>query len=192
MTDAFALLDEPRQPWLDAAALKEKFLSRSAETHPDKFTDPANAAEKETAQSRFAELNIAHETLRDPKRRLQHLLTLERGHKPDEVHDILPGTADLFLHVGQLLRDLAPFLAQREAETSPPLKAQTYPQALDWLEQLTPLQQTLTQTLQHLDTQLQSLNKNWTPETLEPLFHQYSYLQKWQTQLNDRAMRLGF
>jgi curved DNA-binding protein CbpA len=189
MTDAFALLDEPRQPWLEVEALKTKFLTRSAATHPDKFTDPT---EKETAQTRFAELNTAHETLRDPKRRLQHLLTLERGHKPDEVHDILPGTADLFLQVGQLLRAIDPFLAQREAETSPLLKAQTYPQALDWLEQLTPLQQTLTQTLQHLDTQLQSFNKNWTPETLEPLFHQYSYLQKWREQLNDRAMRLGF
>ena len=189
MTDAFALLDEPRQPWLEVEALKTKFLTRSAATHQDKFTD---TTEKETAQTRFAELNTAHETLRDPKRRLQHLLTLERGHKPDEVHDILPGTADLFLQVGQLLRAIDPFLAQREAETSPLLKAQTYPQALDWLEQVTTLQKTLTQSLQHLDTQLQSLNKNWTPETLEPLFHQYSYLQKWQTQLNDRAMRLGF
>ena len=189
MTDAFALLDEPRQPWLEVEALKTKFLTRSAATHPDKFTDPA---EKETAQARFAELNTAHETLRDPKRRLQHLLTLERGHKPDEVHDILPATVDLFQQVGQLLRDLAPFLAQREAETSPLLKAQTYPKALDWLEQVTTLQKTLTQSLQHLDTQLQSLNKNWTPETLEPLFHQYSYLQKWREQLNDRAVRLGF
>jgi curved DNA-binding protein CbpA len=189
MTDAFALLDEPRQPWLEVEALKTKFLTRSAATHPDKFTDPT---EKADAQARFAELNTAHETLRDPKRRLQHLLTLERGHKPDEVHDILPATADLFQQVGQLLRDVDPFLAQREAETSPLLKAQTYPKALDWLEQVTTLQKTLTQSLQHLDTQLQSLNKNWTPETLEPLFHQYSYLQKWREQLNDRAVRLGF
>ena len=189
MTDAFALLDEPRQPWLEVEALKTKFLTRSAATHPDKFTDPT---EKADAQTRFAELNTAHETLRNPKRRLQHLLTLERGRKPDEVHDILPATADLFLQVGQLLRAIDPFLAQREAETSPLLKAQTYPQALDWLEQLTPLQQTLTQSLQTLDTQTQSLNENWTPETLEPLYHQYSYLQKWQEQLNDRAMRLGF
>ena len=189
MTDAFALLDEPRQPWLEVEALKTKFLTRSAATHPDKFTDPT---EKETAQTRFADLNSAHEILRDPKRRLQHLLTLERGHKPDEVHDILSATADLFQQVGQLLRDVDPFLVQREAETSPILKAQTYPEALDWLEKVNCLQQTLTQTLQHLDTQLQSLNENWTPETLEPLFHQYSYLQKWQEQLNDRAMRLGF
>ena len=189
MTDAFALLDEPRQPWLDSAALKEKFLPRSAPTHPDKFQDPA---EKAAAQTRFADLNTAHEILRDPKRRLQHLLTFERGKPPAEVHDILPATVALFQQVGQLLRDVDPFLVQREAETSPLLKAQTYPQALDWLEQVNTLQQTLTQTLQTLDTQTQALNTHWTPETLEPLFHQYSYLQKWQEQLNDRAMRLGF
>ncbi|MBC8326749.1 MAG: hypothetical protein H8E27_14110 [Verrucomicrobia subdivision 3 bacterium] len=187
--DAFALLDEPRQPWLDPAALKEKFLTRSAATHPDKFADPT---EKSAAQTRFAEFNTAHETLRNPKRRLQHLLTLERGRKPDEVHDILPATAELFQQVGQLLRAIDPFLAQREAETSPLLKAQTYPQALDWLDQVTTLQNTLTQALQTHDTQLLSLNKNWTPETLEPLYHQYSYLQKWQEQLTDRAVRLGF
>jgi len=191
MTDTFALLDEPRQPWLDEAALKEKFLSRSAETHPDKFTDPANAAEKKTAQSRFAELNIAHETLRDPKRRLQHLLTLERGEKPAEVHDILPETADLFLQVGQLLRDVDPFLAQREAETSPIIKAQTFPEALDRLEQVNALLQTLQQQLAKLDAELKSLNENWDCAAVEKLFHQFSYLQKWQQQLNDRALRLG-
>ena len=26
---------------------------------------------------------------------------------------------------------------------------------------------------------------------LKKFFHQYSYLQKWQAQLNDRAVRLG-
>ena len=83
--DAFALLEEPRRPWLDAAALKEKFLSRSAEPHPDKFTDPV---EKEAAQTLFADLNRGHETLRDPKQRLQHLLTHERGEKPADVHDM--------------------------------------------------------------------------------------------------------
>ena len=46
--DYFALLDEPRQPWLDPAALKEKFLARGAEAHPDKFPD---ATEKAAAQA---------------------------------------------------------------------------------------------------------------------------------------------
>ena len=188
MTDAFALLDEPRQPWLDVEALKGKFLTQSSETHPDKFTDPA---EKESAQEGFTNLNTAHDTLRDPKRRLQHLLTLERGEKPAEVHDILPETADLFIEVGQLLKPVDEFLTEREKQSSALLKAQSYPEALDWLEKVNSLQQTLTQHFQQLDTQAQALNSNWNCASIEKLFHQYSYLQKWQAQLNDRAVRLG-
>ena len=37
MTDAFALLDEPRRPWLDAGALKQKFLPISSAAHPGVF-----------------------------------------------------------------------------------------------------------------------------------------------------------
>jgi len=36
MTDYFALLDEPRRPWLDVSSLKQKFLARSSEVHPDR------------------------------------------------------------------------------------------------------------------------------------------------------------
>ena len=188
MTDAFALFDEPRQPWLDVEALKGKFLTQSSETHPDKFTEPA---EKAVAQEGFTKLNTAHNILRDPKGRLQHLLTLERGEKPAEVHDILPETADLFIEVGQLLKPVDECLDEREKQTSIFLKAQSYPEALDWLEKVNSLQKTIAQHLQQLDTQAQSLNSNWDCDSIEKLFHQYSYLQKWQMQLNDRAVRLG-
>jgi len=188
MTDAFALFDEPRQPWLDVEALKGKFLTQSSETHPDKFTDPAKKA---VAQEGFTKLNTAHDILRDPKSRLQHLLTLERGEKPAEVHDILPETADLFIEVGQLLKPVDECLDEREKQTSILLKAQSYPEALDWLEKVNTLQQTIAQNLQKLDTQAQALNSNWDCDSIEKLFHQYSYLQKWQMQLNDRAVRLG-
>ena len=186
--DAFALLEEPRRPWLDAAALKEKFLSRSAETHPDKFTDPV---EKEAAQTLFADLNRGHETLRDPKQRLQHLLTLERGEKPADVHDILPETADLFIKVGQLLQPVDAIIARREAEPSPLLRAQSMPEALDWLEKVNALLDTLNTQLAALESELQSFKDNWDCDTLERLYHRFSYLQKWRGQLNDRAVKLA-
>jgi DnaJ-domain-containing protein 1 len=36
VTDYFALLDEPRQPWLDEEALKAKFFALSTSVHPDR------------------------------------------------------------------------------------------------------------------------------------------------------------
>ncbi len=36
VTDYFALLNEPRRPWLEPETLKSKFLALAAEAHPDK------------------------------------------------------------------------------------------------------------------------------------------------------------
>jgi hypothetical protein len=38
MQDAFALLNEPRRPWLEAEALKQKFLALSSAVHPDRVS----------------------------------------------------------------------------------------------------------------------------------------------------------
>ena len=55
MPDAFSLLNEPRRPWLDAGALKQKFLPLSSAAHPDR-THNAPEAEKQAAKP-VAELN---------------------------------------------------------------------------------------------------------------------------------------
>ena len=188
MTDAFELLSEPRRPWLEEEALKEKFLARSAASHPDKFTDPA---EKAAASKRFAALNSAHDTLRNPKLRLRHLIELETGAPPAYVHDIPANTAELFLAVGQILRPVDAFLTEHDAQTSPLLRAQSYPAALDWLEQVNSLLATLNEQLAAAEATLQKMNDAWTATALEPVYHQFSYLQKWRVQLNDRALRLS-
>ena len=78
MTDNFALLDEPRRPWLDTDLLKSKFLALSATVHPDKIHS-ASDAEKAAAAQSFARLNTAFTCLAEPKARLLHLRALELG-----------------------------------------------------------------------------------------------------------------
>ena len=58
MTDYFALLNEPRRPWLDPEPLKDKFLALSATVHPDRVHN-LGAAERAAAQERYTELNAA-------------------------------------------------------------------------------------------------------------------------------------
>ena len=189
--DYFELLDEPRKPWLNTESLKEKFLARSIECHPDKFTDPDK---KETALEKFTELNVAHENLRDPKNRLAHLLTLEHGEKPPEVHDIPLETADLFIEVGAMLKSVDEFLADQEPKTSPLLKAQAMPKALEHFEKVNGLQMKITTQLESLDREMQNLNESWKTkkplDLIETIYHKLSYLTRWRDQLQDRAIRL--
>ena len=88
MADYFALLDEPRRPWLDPEILKDKFHALAATVHPDRV-HRASEPEKQEANQRYAELNAAYRCLREPTKRLRHLLELERGKKIEDVgHDL--------------------------------------------------------------------------------------------------------
>src|SRR3954451_20044946 len=121
MTDYFQLLQEPRRPWLDPEALRKKFLEISSAVHPDRVHNAADI-EKQAANVRYIELNAAYQTLREPKERLLHLLTLETGSKPKEVQALLPGAMDLFLEVAGKCREVDLFLGERNGVTSPLLK----------------------------------------------------------------------
>ena len=198
MTDCFALFGQPRRPWLDAGLIKEIFISRSTQTHPDKFQDPQ---ERAAAQLRFAELNGAHEILRDPQRRLTHLLTLERGAKPAEVHAIMPDIADLFLQVGQLCREIDAFLAERNAAPTALQKAQLFSRALDWVEKIESFRKTLGKERESLLDRLRELDALWNLpvpapqsstvlEGIEAICHRLRYLDRWIELLGKHSLTL--
>ena len=129
-TDFFALLQEPRRPWLDAEQLKSRFHALSTEAHPDRFHQAA-VSERESATHRYASLNAAYSALKEPKDRLLHLLELERGGRPEDIQKIPPGTMDLFVEIGQACRDVDAFLKERSEVTSPLLKVQYFRKAIE-------------------------------------------------------------
>lgn len=205
MTDHFALLDEPRRPWLDADALKAKFLARTAEVHPDRFHN-APAAERAAAQDRYTALNAAFNTLREPKDRLQHLLELESGTKPGNIQSTPPELTDLFFAVGQLCRDVDFFLLEKGRANSPLLKVKMFQRAMDWTTQLNALQAKLRAKRSEVEADLLAMNDAWaTAPTdpsarravlplarLEPLYRTLSFLSRWSGQLQERMVSLAF
>src|SRR6185436_6503653 len=160
MTDAFSLLNELRRPWLDAEALKQKFLPLSSAVHPDR-THNAPEAEKQQANQRYAELNAAHKTLREPRDRLLHLLELETGAKPSDIQRIPPGTMDLFVEVGQLCRDVDAFTAERANVSSPLVKVQMFQRGMEWTDKLQALQQRVAAKRDELTVELWKMNELW-------------------------------
>src|ERR1039458_7617080 len=117
MTDFFALLNEPRRPWLDADLLKQKFLALSANAHPDRIHS-ASESDKVDATKRFTELNTAYSCLAEPKLRLLHLLELELGAKPKDIQQIPTALADLFAEVATSCRSADGFLVEKTKATS--------------------------------------------------------------------------
>ena len=205
MNDFFALLGEPRQPWLDAEAVKARFLQLSTGVHPDRFHN-APEAEKTEAGRRYAELNAAHQCLADPKERLLHLLELESGAKPQNVQRIPPGTMDLFMEVGQICRDIDAFLGDRAKVSSPMLRVQFFQRGLEWTEKLTALQQTVNAKRDALMAELETMNAAWESapamgsperaaalplERLEQLYRVLSYVSRWTEQIQERMVQLA-
>jgi molecular chaperone HscB len=77
----FEVFGLPRVLSLDLKALEKTFHELSRKHHPDYFTT-APAEERQRALQMTATLNDAYRTLRQPVRRVEHLLEIE-GFKPD-------------------------------------------------------------------------------------------------------------
>ena len=203
MTDCFALFNEPRRPWLDPEALKQKFLTFSAQSHPDRVHN-ASDAEKGAAQQRYAELNAAYNCLREPKERLAHLLELEQGTKPKEIQDIPPALMDRFLEVSQLCRQADGFLAEKGSVTSPLLKVQMFERAQEWSERLAASQGQISSWHESLLVELRELDARWMShgersaarelflQRLEELSRLFSYYTRWSGQIQERIVQFSF
>src|SRR5215471_13364590 len=138
MIDFFALLDEPRRPWLDPDLLKKKFLALSATAHPDR-AHSASPEEKHAAQQHFAELTVAYNRLKEPKERLKHLLELELARKPQELHNIPKELSGFFLEVGTACVEADKLLAEKAAASSHLQRAQIFERSQEKAELLTAL-----------------------------------------------------
>jgi DnaJ-domain-containing protein 1 len=204
MVDYFSLLNEPRRPWLDPDALKQKFISLSNESHPDRVHN-ASPAVKDDAQLRSTSLNAAYRCLRDPKDRLRHLLELELGAKPKDIQSIPQDLMDLCLEVSQLCRQTDTFLAEKHAATSPLVHVQIFERSQDWTEKLMVLQKRLNSRREDLEAELKGIDAGWvniqgpraparstTLQRLEQMYRLFSYFARWGGQLQERIVQLAF
>ena len=201
VTDYFALLQEPRRPWLDPEKLKEKFLALSAEAHPDR-THGSPDSEKQATQDHFTELNAACACLSEPKSRLAHLLELELGSRATPVQSVPPNLMDLFMEISAILRGADALQAEKNSVSSPLLRAQIFGRSQPVLEQLTAMETRINDWREKLLAELKGLDTEWVssvkkPEErtevlqrLEAIRHVFSYLARWGSQMRERNFQL--
>lgn len=195
MTDFFALLGQPRRPWLDPERLKEAFLARSGEAHPDRaLTDETRAA----ANLDSSALNEAHQVLRDPRLRLRHLLFLTTGEAPSDIQSVPTHISELFFRVGRVFQPVDEVLRRRtEEEVSPMARASRMQDAMSRLAELRTLQGELEDVAGRLDVRLRELDGGWSGSPtdaqvreLRELHRDYSYILKWLGQSREKGVQL--
>jgi curved DNA-binding protein CbpA len=198
-SDYFALLHEPRRPWLDPEKLKERFLALSAESHPDRVHQ-ADSATRHAAQERYADLNSAYQCLRDPKERLAHLLELELGTKPSDLQQVPQDLLELFMEVSGLCRQVDAFLAESGQLTSPLLRVQGFQQSQEWVDKVAELLARVQARYDQMIEEVKSIDGQWGQTVggsrrqslgrLEEIYRLLSYFGRWRSQLEERSHRL--
>lgn len=197
MIDNFALLNEPRRPWIDPEPLKEKFISLSSEVHPDRLHN-ASATEKELATKRYSELNAAYNCLREPKDRLRHLLELTLNKKLEEIQQIPAGMMEEAFEVGSLCRKVDAFLSEKEKATSPMLKVQLFEQGQEWVDKLTELQGRISKRRDSVLEEIRQIDAIWDDGSnsalsrLDEIYRLLSYFNRWTGQIQERILSLSF
>jgi curved DNA-binding protein CbpA len=189
MIDYFALLEQPRAPWLDPDKLKDAYHRQTLQNHPD--TAAAGNA------SDFAEFNEAYQVLQDPKRRLHHLLSLENCATPSANQTIPGELQELFLPIGEL-NQLANALLEKLRATSNALSRSLLKrQIVELQKEVSSLRDKVRNLEAAASEQLREINSIWPNDravqitALSNLYSTFAYLGRWSAQLDELAFQLS-
>lgn len=191
MIDSFALLDQPRAPWLEPASLKEAYHRKTLETHPDTAAD--------NSEQNFAELNEAYQILQDPKRRLHHLLELE-GHAPSSTNQVVPEELhDLFPAIGALSQRANRLQEKMETTSNALSRSLLKPETLDLQKETKELREKIQTLSDAALNELRVINLRWMERpaagseiaAMSKLYFVFAYLTRWSAQLDEIAFQLG-
>jgi curved DNA-binding protein CbpA len=189
MTDYFALLGQPRKPWLNPEKLREQYQQLILSEHPDLQPNGRDAPPT------FAAVNEGYKVLNNPRLRLKHLLTLE-GNAPAPAASVPLEVTDLFTDTGALIRDIDVLLQQMGAATAL-TKSILRPQMLTLRERTNVLLKRLQSLYENGIQELERLDKAWEKEPekaireLAILYRRFAYLERWIEQLKERQFELS-
>src|SRR5437867_4059304 len=189
MTDFFALLDQPRQPWLDPDELKQKYHQLTRAAHPDVRSSEPNVE--------FESINQAYRVLLDPKQRIHHLLALEGSTPTTAKHAVPAGVEELFLKTGKLAQDSKRALEELGSATGALSKSLLQGELLDLRSRTLELLAQLSHVHEKCLVELPKLNELWKENKfqaiarLQLLCDQIGYLTRWIAQLEEIQFQLS-
>ncbi|HLW67118.1 MAG TPA: Fe-S protein assembly co-chaperone HscB [Gemmataceae bacterium] len=103
--DHFQRLGLPRRFALDLREVERQYLARSRAIHPD-FHQLGATSEQQASLDATARLNEAYAALRDPFKRAEYLLQLERGPTASEQKEMPPEFLEEVLELRMAIEEL--------------------------------------------------------------------------------------
>jgi len=186
MTDHFAMLEQPRLPWLDREALKDVYHAKTLQTHPDSGADAG-----------FANLNEAYQVLQDPKRRLQHLLELHEAPHPAANQTVPADLQELFLQIGDLNQRIQPTLEKIRAASNELSRSLLKGGVLSMRKEIAGLREKVGSMSAAAEEHLKEINSTWRAgpgeqiDVLQDLYLRFAYLGRWSEQLDELAFQVS-
>ena len=188
MTDYFAVLEQPRAPWLDLAALKEVFHRKTLEQHPDS---------SRAAEGDFATVNEAYQVLQDPKRRLHHLLELH-GAPAGSTNQMVPTELqELFLEISEVNQRVTQLLQRVAAASNPLSRSLLKGEVVAAQKEIAGLRNKVSALNRAADERLRRINPGWSTNPAgqiaeaSALYLRFSYLGRWSAQLDELGFQLS-
>lgn len=173
----FAVLGLPERPTLTDAEVTERFQALSREQHPDRAHTPSDA---------FTEITQAYQALRSRGQRLKALLQLRF---PDtfQLKGVLPeGLLELFSVVSQALQTADTYLEKKRRATTALAEALLAPELMRVQAALGEASHVVTARLQDIDEEIAKFETTLVLETASRLCRESLYLEKWQSQIQQR------
>lgn len=184
MTDYFALLGQPRRPWLDLAEVKKSYHAHIRESHPDVAT---------SGSATSAELNEAYRVLSSDSLRLRHLLELTS--RPTE--QLLPERIQpFFSEVGEVANQGKRVFDRLPINAGELQRSLLRADILNLLQKVDRVVDKLTDLQSICSNEVRELDSRWDPDSREAiaatseLQQTFSYLERWLDQLRELRFRI--
>lgn len=200
--DSFAIMGLNRNPWLDPAELKECYLQKAKDAHPD--NTPTEKGSESKPDQEAARINQAFSTLENSSTRIAHFLYLETGLDLTQDRNVPEELVTLFMELGPLFQQADRLIKSVKNEDSQILRARHFMAASPLLSKLSTIQDKLSSSLQSIGEQTKDVQERWSidrnrdnPESrqeiiqsLTQIYQKTSFLQRWLDTINEKSFEL--
>jgi DnaJ-class molecular chaperone len=202
LSDSFAILGFDRSPWLDPQELKNRYVQRAKEAHPDHKSGTKDSEPE--ADLEAANINQAFKTLENNATRIAHFLFLETGHDVSQDRNVPEELISLFMDLGPLFQQADQLIRSVKNETSQILRARHFMTASPLLTKLSNIQSGIIASLQATEDKTKKVHKSWLNvelrqdpksrqeimQALTKIHGTISFSQRWLDTINEKSFEL--